>query len=363
MRDKGVPDREIAATLTEQGLTNYSVKTINSRYIRIKAALAARLDQRLDDELTDWHEGEVCRANSHRVCHANKQHQDEMLLAATETADAIIEKETEKLKARRWQYVAKHLGELKPSTNYSPTACRKRFQALMSDTAKIPPELDDDPEKRAGEKAERLLAWIEKQNALKAAEFEATERARKAEEQDALTRATKRLDEMRRRREREAKRSERINKQAAKQAEQQAKALISHERAQRKMEQLLNVKNRKDNDANLLREEQQRFNAQDRAMKTELSKDRRDSIVANSLAKVNSRRASIRKTIGTRSESRSSTPVDETASSPPNRRRSNRGAASAASNKIYKSAKRVDDEGAEEREEDLDDSEDDYKDE
>ena len=60
MRDKGIPDRDIAQTLREEGRTRYSAKTIQSRYIRIKAALAARHDKLLDDELTDWHEGEVC---------------------------------------------------------------------------------------------------------------------------------------------------------------------------------------------------------------------------------------------------------------------------------------------------------------
>ena len=39
--------------------------------------------------------------------------------------------------------------DIKPSTNYSKDACRNRFEALENDTASIPPELDDDPERRA----------------------------------------------------------------------------------------------------------------------------------------------------------------------------------------------------------------------
>jgi hypothetical protein len=59
MREKGVSDKDIAEALTEDGRTNYNSKTIQSRYVRLKAALAAKRDELLDGDLTDWHEGEV----------------------------------------------------------------------------------------------------------------------------------------------------------------------------------------------------------------------------------------------------------------------------------------------------------------
>lgn len=90
----------------------------------------------------------------------------------------MIEHEYEKLKNRRFVYVARHLQDMKPNTNYSAKACKKRYRALLAGTAKIPPELDDDPDKRADEKATRVLNWIEKETQKKNEELEAEERAR-----------------------------------------------------------------------------------------------------------------------------------------------------------------------------------------
>lgn len=59
MREAGCTDMQIADALANSGRVRYDKKTIASRYARIKDKMARREDQRLEDELTDWHEGEV----------------------------------------------------------------------------------------------------------------------------------------------------------------------------------------------------------------------------------------------------------------------------------------------------------------
>jgi hypothetical protein len=59
MKEQGCSNEKIVLKLQEQGRVNYDKKTVGTRYIRIRAAITQRLDQQLDDELTDWHEGEV----------------------------------------------------------------------------------------------------------------------------------------------------------------------------------------------------------------------------------------------------------------------------------------------------------------
>lgn len=269
-------------------------------------------------------------------------------------ADKIIAQETEKLKNRRWQYTAKHLSELKPSTNYSAKACKKRFQALMSDTAKIPPELDDDPVKRAQEKADRELAWMEKQKDHETAVFEASERARRTEECEALARAQKRLQNALRKQAQEAKRTERIQKAAEKQAQQEAKLARTREQALKKIDQLNNTKSRRDSEAALLREQHENFDIHEYAAKMARDKNLRDEFVASKVAITQASKKD-RKGTRKRARTRSVTPVLDTAWSPPsNRRRSIRDASTAASSKIHDSAD-PDDDGFEDSGEEYED--------
>jgi hypothetical protein len=59
MKDAGYNNAKIAMKLRDEGRVSYDKKTVGSRYLRIKNAIADREEQRLDAELTDWHEGEV----------------------------------------------------------------------------------------------------------------------------------------------------------------------------------------------------------------------------------------------------------------------------------------------------------------
>ena len=59
MKGERFTDKQIAARLREEGRVDYHYKTISSRWVRLKRALEQKQDQDLDDQLTDWHEGDV----------------------------------------------------------------------------------------------------------------------------------------------------------------------------------------------------------------------------------------------------------------------------------------------------------------
>jgi len=59
MKEAGIKDEDVAAEISARGGPKYHPKTIATRYSRIKRMLQKLKDDNLDDELTDWHEGEV----------------------------------------------------------------------------------------------------------------------------------------------------------------------------------------------------------------------------------------------------------------------------------------------------------------
>lgn len=59
MKQQGYTDSAVANHLVEQGLTKYQPQSIGSRFVRIRKAMATRNEALLDEELSDWHEGEV----------------------------------------------------------------------------------------------------------------------------------------------------------------------------------------------------------------------------------------------------------------------------------------------------------------
>lgn len=69
MKEDGFTDQQVVDKLKEENRIRYDRKSIASRYIRIQAALAAKQDERLEAEETDWHEGEVRHSiPSHSSC-------------------------------------------------------------------------------------------------------------------------------------------------------------------------------------------------------------------------------------------------------------------------------------------------------
>lgn len=59
LKQLGHADEYVAAKLVEEGRIRYVGKTIGSRYLRLRKVLDDKEDEKLDDELTDWHVGEV----------------------------------------------------------------------------------------------------------------------------------------------------------------------------------------------------------------------------------------------------------------------------------------------------------------
>lgn len=59
MKQNGYKDRDIRERLINEGRTRYHPKTISTRWARLKRCVEAHADELLDEELSDWHVGEV----------------------------------------------------------------------------------------------------------------------------------------------------------------------------------------------------------------------------------------------------------------------------------------------------------------
>ena len=59
MKQAKYQEKEIAQRLIDEGRTNYHPKTIGTRWARLKKAMQVRNDELLDQDLTDWHDGDV----------------------------------------------------------------------------------------------------------------------------------------------------------------------------------------------------------------------------------------------------------------------------------------------------------------
>ncbi|KAL2355220.1 hypothetical protein BJ546DRAFT_678311 [Cryomyces antarcticus] len=139
MKQNRCVDAEIAERLINEGRTRYDVKTIASRWQRLRRVLAERQDELLDDDLTDWHMGE-----------------DDALEQAYKDADDMLNVELAKVYDRRWRFVAMYLRRKISTSKYSARACKERFEALQNGTARCPPELDENPEARRAERDAKL---------------------------------------------------------------------------------------------------------------------------------------------------------------------------------------------------------------
>jgi len=132
-------------------------------------------------------------------------------------ADTEVQKDYARADAKRWDYAAKFFSGYKPQTVYSAKACEKRYIALMNESATIPPELDDDPQKRADERATRTVAYLERKQEEHVSLLAAKERARLEEERYRLDLATKRQAAAEKRAQRAEEKARRASEIAAKQ--------------------------------------------------------------------------------------------------------------------------------------------------
>lgn len=59
LTQQGYKPDYIASKLAQEGKKGRTAKQVASRWLRLKKKVEAQEDQRLDDELSDWHLGEV----------------------------------------------------------------------------------------------------------------------------------------------------------------------------------------------------------------------------------------------------------------------------------------------------------------
>jgi hypothetical protein len=59
MKANGRTEKEIADRLAREGRIRYHSKTIGTRWARLKRAIQQHQDDLMDEELTDWHDGDV----------------------------------------------------------------------------------------------------------------------------------------------------------------------------------------------------------------------------------------------------------------------------------------------------------------
>jgi hypothetical protein len=71
-----------------------------------------------------------------------------MLLQAYALADIEVNYEVERIRAWRYRKVSEYMRRLNKDALFSATACRERYNALIDGTARIPTEIDDDPDTR-----------------------------------------------------------------------------------------------------------------------------------------------------------------------------------------------------------------------
>ena len=59
LKQQGYSDGAVSQKLLQENRVRYLPKTVASRYLRLRKVLEEAEDNRLDDELSDWHVGEV----------------------------------------------------------------------------------------------------------------------------------------------------------------------------------------------------------------------------------------------------------------------------------------------------------------
>ncbi|EMC92893.1 hypothetical protein BAUCODRAFT_114891, partial [Baudoinia panamericana UAMH 10762] len=176
LKEQGFSDEYVADKLVEENRIRYVPKSIGARWLRLRKLFEQVENERLDDELSDWHIGE-----------------DHHLHESVKHAEKEFERDLKRLEDRKWAQIAKLLeGRLKRK-KYSGKACRERFAGLTNGDALLPIELDPDQEGRERMREDRIaaakalraqhttkaqLTEIEKQRRAKERKAEAQEKAR-----------------------------------------------------------------------------------------------------------------------------------------------------------------------------------------
>ncbi|KAH7401051.1 hypothetical protein DE146DRAFT_718122 [Phaeosphaeria sp. MPI-PUGE-AT-0046c] len=131
MRDKGYSDKAIAEKLKVDGRVRYDQKSISTRIMRIREAQAKNVDFLLKEGYKEWEFEDDC-----------------LLMQAHALADIEINYEVERIRAWRFRKVSEYMRRLNKDALFSTTACRERYNTLIEGTARIPTDMDDDPDTR-----------------------------------------------------------------------------------------------------------------------------------------------------------------------------------------------------------------------
>ena len=85
LKQQGFSDEYVSQKLIQEGRIRYQAKTVTSRWLRLRKALEAAENERMDDELSDWHEDDVstcsrCLTSEYDVlttsgCETSTEHQ------------------------------------------------------------------------------------------------------------------------------------------------------------------------------------------------------------------------------------------------------------------------------------------------
>jgi len=207
----------VAARLIEENRIRYVPKTVGSRWLRLRKALEAAEDERLDDELSDWHVGEVSGVFSCSMMMSDPrltEKQDELLHESIKLIDEKLEVEFEKLKERKWREVSINFAarlekEMKIyGKKYTAKACKERMEGLQDGTASLPIELDPDQEGRKKTSEARIAA-------AKKARRERVAEQQRAEDEKTTRLEKKKVDDAEKERKRIAETHERAAEKAA----------------------------------------------------------------------------------------------------------------------------------------------------
>ncbi|KAI7548422.1 hypothetical protein KC331_g4418 [Hortaea werneckii] len=141
LKQQGYSDEYVAQRLMDEGRVRYVPKTVGSRWLRLRKALQEAEDEKLDDELSDWHVGE-----------------DDELESVEKVVDEKYKLEVQKVYERKWREVAAVLAEKLRKRKYTAKACKERFEAVKAGNALKAIELDSDQEGRKLLREERIAA-------------------------------------------------------------------------------------------------------------------------------------------------------------------------------------------------------------
>ncbi|KAI4928111.1 uncharacterized protein J4E92_005593 [Alternaria infectoria] len=137
MREKGFSDRQIADKLAKDGRVRYDQKSISTRIMRIRLAQCENVDFLLKEGYKEWEYAD-----------------DELLVQSYALADIEVNYELERIRAWRFRKVSDYMRRLNKNALFSAKACRNRYNELVEGTARIPTDMDDDPDARRMEMEE-----------------------------------------------------------------------------------------------------------------------------------------------------------------------------------------------------------------